>query len=157
MARFKSWLSKRLFSLQVFSLSINLHRLVSRGDGWLWNPRQVGECLAVKERKRRLGVTSGGNRTSTTHSSAPFCPVAECVKKERKVVSDEKTGKPWWLPLVDVHNEKTHLCYISSWAAERTLVNTLNSPVTTSNWTPAVIPKLCKKHFCWGKNKQTLI
>lgn len=50
MARFKFFVLKWLFSLQVFSLSVNPYGLVSRGGGWLWDPRQVGECLAVKER-----------------------------------------------------------------------------------------------------------
>lgn len=59
MARFKFFVHKWLFSLQVFSLSVNPYGLVSRGGGWLWDPRQVGECLAVKERKRRLGVELG--------------------------------------------------------------------------------------------------
>lgn len=31
--------------------------------------------------KRHLGVASGGNRTSTTHSAGPSCSVAECIKK----------------------------------------------------------------------------
>lgn len=40
----------------------------------------MGECLAVKERKRRLGVASGGNHTSTTHSSAPSVGLRNALK-----------------------------------------------------------------------------
>lgn len=129
MARFKSRLHKRVFSLQVFSLSINPYGLVSRGGGWLWDPRQVGECLAVKERKRRLGVELGvvgfGGwgcmgivQSAGLHTTCKICVFQKlktkklwflCIfgvlkkRKKKAHVNHENPvfpGWPWWVPLV---------------------------------------------------------
>ncbi len=163
MGRFKSWPHKRLFYPQVFSLSINPCGLVSRGGGGLWDPRQVGECLAVKERKRRLGVELGvvgfgvwGYTCASESLPSSEAKKINClfwvsfiflrpknihdhvVKHQNYIVTLFSHGSVMVsISFLDVHNEETlHLwaTFLSQFTRElHTLTDTVNIVLSVTN------------------------